>query len=442
MATSTNELRSQWGNPGDILSLLLLIGGDIMQKAVAQLVGHRIRLYGCRNRDISIALVAFSFGWAAYGFSNLLSAVGDMNLMPASDCPSLLVLGLGRLLRDHEIRCDVDPRPLDEGGRAESIRIDVFNLLPVSRPASDFVWWLGWVTLLVQVGIAVIPWVLYDDWGIMLVTLCGKFLVATTCALPQWTEEKLAGPQLKRDKVTCLTRTFILRSETRWMSLLLAVLWTCLLISVSSLKEHSWFLVGIGGIGMLQNIFAAGTPRKPEASNLHLARFSRAPTIIGRREHYEDDTDCKINLEDDLEQLADVALWAPEELPAPSQSNNSTPTKASPIPRWLASMDSSDGVPKWLEPVKPVQLTRSTPPASPFLSRICRWSTAHNKEPNEMIYAVGVHGALIELEKWVPTAGLAMIQIFFPGRLKYNDEGQRAHHTKSVRKRAEEKKEG
>ena len=33
-----NTFKSQWSNPGDILSLLLLIGGDIVQKAIAQLV--------------------------------------------------------------------------------------------------------------------------------------------------------------------------------------------------------------------------------------------------------------------------------------------------------------------------------------------------------------------------------------------------------------------
>lgn len=138
--------------------------------------------------------------------------------MPTSDCPSFLVTCsngfvrenqswiLGRLLRDHEIKYAVDPRPEDEGGRAESIRIDVFNLLPVSRPTCDFVWWLGWAVLLAQVGIAIVPWVLYDDWGIFVITLCGNLFVAATCALPQWTQEKWAGRQLKRDKVTCLTR--------------------------------------------------------------------------------------------------------------------------------------------------------------------------------------------------------------------------------------------
>ncbi|KAL7619824.1 hypothetical protein AAE478_010369 [Parahypoxylon ruwenzoriense] len=409
MATVMDELRSQWANPGDILSLLLLIYGDIVQKAIAQLIGYRIHICRDRNLGLSIAPVAFSFGWAAYGFSNLLSAVGDMNLMPTSDCPSLLVncsngfvrenqsWVLGRLLRDHEIRFNVDARSKDEGGRAESIRIDTLNPLPVSRPTCDFVWRLGWVTLLAQ-----------------------------------WTQEKWSGLQLKCDKVTCLTRdnehlhimvfigargswdleclatrASVPRPDTGCISLLLAILWTCLLISISGLTEHTWFLVGIGGIGMLQNIFAAGTPRKPGASDFHITRFSHAPTTIGRLEDYEDDMDCKVHLEEEPENLADIALWASEKPPPVSQTSH-------------------------------------------CISRIRRRSAADINNRNEIIYAVGVHGALIELEKWVPTAGLAMSQIFFPAGLKYNNEAirdnvhkkfwQRAYHTKSVRKRAEEKR--
>ena len=38
MNTKT-QLASQWQNLGDILSLLLLIGGDVVQRAIAQLFG-------------------------------------------------------------------------------------------------------------------------------------------------------------------------------------------------------------------------------------------------------------------------------------------------------------------------------------------------------------------------------------------------------------------
>lgn len=45
-----NELKVQWHNTNDILSLVLLLGPDIVHRALAQLVGR------------SVTPVAFSFG--------------------------------------------------------------------------------------------------------------------------------------------------------------------------------------------------------------------------------------------------------------------------------------------------------------------------------------------------------------------------------------------
>lgn len=304
MSSPTKELSGQWGNPTDILTLLLLIGGNIVQMAIAQLSGYKIRIPGKANLHLSIAPVAFSFGWVAYGFSSLLSAVGDNNLMPTSEFPSLVVncanafvrenrsWSLSRILRDHEARFEIDQRPLEDGGRAESMRIDIFNLGPPSGPSLDHVWWFGWVTVTLQIGVALIPYILYRDWNILVVVLAGNLLSAITCALPQWSQEKWAGEKLEVDKITCLTRgnghahvmvfigskgswdlenlstaTACTRPETRWISIILAILWTCLLINVSGLKEHAWFLLASGTLGMLQNVFAAGTSRRPGASN-------------------------------------------------------------------------------------------------------------------------------------------------------------------------------
>ena len=317
MASTTDEIRGQWANPSDILSLLLLIGGDIVQKATAQLVGYKIRIPGQTSAGLSIAPVAFSFGWVAYAFLSLLSSVGDMKLMPTSDYPATLVncqngfardaksWALGRLLRDHVTRYPVDARGEDEGGRGESIRIDIFVLDPVvPNPDRDFVWWSGWAILLVQIGLAIVPWVLFGNWGVMMVVLCGNGFAAITCAMPQWTDEKWAGRQLQRDKVTCLTggnghhhimvfigsrgcwdlesiaagRSMVL-AKTRWILVALAMLWMCLLISVGGLEEHAWYLVAIGGIGMLQNAFAAGASREPGASRFHMRTCSSSSII-------------------------------------------------------------------------------------------------------------------------------------------------------------------
>lgn len=138
-----------------------------------------------------------------------------------------------------------------------------------------------------------------------MVALSGNLLSQITCALPQSTQEKLGGPKLEKDKVTCLTRgnghahimviiglksswdlealsmgTSIPRPETRWISLILATLWTCLLISVSGLKQHAWFLVALGAIGNVANHLRSRKIWEPSASDVYLSKFSRAPRII------------------------------------------------------------------------------------------------------------------------------------------------------------------
>jgi len=45
-----NELRTQWIHPSDVFSVLLLLGGDVISRALAQLAGG------------SVTPVAFSFG--------------------------------------------------------------------------------------------------------------------------------------------------------------------------------------------------------------------------------------------------------------------------------------------------------------------------------------------------------------------------------------------
>jgi hypothetical protein len=452
---AASNLRSQWSNLGDILSLLLLIGGDIVQKAIAQLVGYTIRPFGKSNLSIGIAPVAFSFGWVTYGFTNLLSAVGEKRLMPTADYSSVVVncanaftrvnqsWTLSRLLRDHEARHEVDstnpPTSTSPRGRAKSMRIDIFELGLPSKPSLDLVWWLGWVTIIAQIGIAFLPWILYGNWGIVVITLCGNFLALLTCALPQWRQEKWAGRTLDSDNVTCLTRgnghlhimvfigrkgswdfetlataTSVPHPETPYISLVLALLWTCLLISVSALKEHTWYLIGIGGIGMLQNIHAAGKARDPSASNFHLTEFSRMPTIIGKRQKFRDDVDSLVDLQEASTDVSELFEWL-------QSFDRQTRLEDFKMPKWLDSMARKDGVPAWLEPLRV-----------------------------EQDGIANTHGALKELEKWVPTAGLAMIQTFFPTNLRYKDSNirdnvhkkfwKRAYHTKRVRRRAEQKR--
>jgi len=82
------EAKSQWQNPSDVLTILQIIGGDVVQKAIAQLAGYRIRL---GSLYFTVAPVAFSFGFVSYSVSSMLAAVGDGRLLPPTDTPSILV---------------------------------------------------------------------------------------------------------------------------------------------------------------------------------------------------------------------------------------------------------------------------------------------------------------------------------------------------------------
>ena len=144
-SSDSSLLRGQWSNPSDILSLLLLVGGDIIQKALAQFV--RVRPFSFAP-TLSLTPVAFSFGWVSYAFMSLMSVVGENQLMPDQpDCDSIVIncenaysrknhsWVLGRILRDHESRHPVDKATC-------SIRIDIFTVTEgsSSRPDIDKKW--------------------------------------------------------------------------------------------------------------------------------------------------------------------------------------------------------------------------------------------------------------------------------------------------------------
>jgi hypothetical protein len=75
------DIKTQWINPSDLLSLLLILGGDVVQTAIAQLCGG----------PYYITPVAFSFGWVAYSVSAVLYCLDDGRLMPRPDRLSIVV---------------------------------------------------------------------------------------------------------------------------------------------------------------------------------------------------------------------------------------------------------------------------------------------------------------------------------------------------------------
>jgi hypothetical protein len=95
------QIKDQYNNPNDIFSLLLLVGGDNVQKAIARMVGIKIKVPHS-NCDIQITPIAFSFGWVAYASSTLTAVAGTRRLMPPPERAVKLVNWKNGFVRDNE----------------------------------------------------------------------------------------------------------------------------------------------------------------------------------------------------------------------------------------------------------------------------------------------------------------------------------------------------
>ena len=160
-------------------------------------------------------------------------------------------------------------------------------------PGYDLVYFIGFATTVVQLGIAAIPFGIFGDWSILFITASGIFLSFATGSLPQWSKEKWACRR-KSNKTVILTRgngsqhAIVIMGDGQGLDLedlaagptnvdmsasyttriavtLLAAFWLLLLITAAGIKQNTWFLLAIGSIGILQNIFVAGWRRRPEA---------------------------------------------------------------------------------------------------------------------------------------------------------------------------------
>jgi hypothetical protein len=333
------SFRAQWIEPSDIFSVLLILGGDVIQLALAALAGG----------SPPITPVAFSFGWVAYAVSAVLSAVGDNHLIQCAPEVSVQVFnlesGYGRSNRSwllarlfktysywmpqevkmtlreptHYRAALVGADPDVETGRPScaSLCVSLYQWSEpkgtewskVGVPVRDRLWWSGFVTVAVQLGIAAVPFGLYNDWSVFLVTVSGNFLALASGALPQWREEKWQARR-KKAKPVALTMgngtshvVIVMGSEhgldledlagaradkpdtnmgsTQKMTFVLGVLWLALLVTSTGIKTHTWFLLAVGGLGMLQNLVVAGAPRRPEAMGLpiELVKNAEVPQI-------------------------------------------------------------------------------------------------------------------------------------------------------------------
>ncbi|KAI0877248.1 hypothetical protein GGS24DRAFT_488083 [Hypoxylon argillaceum] len=318
--------RNTWSSPSNYaFTILLLVGGNVVSMALAQLAGGRL------------TPVAFSFGWVAYATNAINSAVGENKLMPPADTPCMIINVdnqqsrgngswiLGRIMRDFEYWMDrpvkdkvtevkkskfqydvdqakkhgKDPASVEYPAHAGLVvsfwKFDSEKKGQLQRPGRDLLFWSGIVITVLQLGLAAVPFGVYGNWSVFLVTVAGIILCFTTGFWEQWGREKWACRQLPPGK----KRTFILHAiviegdgfglnledlctgfdnldepsipvSTRFAVIILGILWVALLITSSAITDQSWFLIAVGLIGMLQNIFVAAWSRRPEAFGLPL----------------------------------------------------------------------------------------------------------------------------------------------------------------------------
>ena len=339
--TTVSQLRAQWSNPSDVLSLLLIIGGDIVQKALAQTTAGRV------------PPVCFSFGWVAYSFTTLVGVIGDGRLLPPPDYP-VKVFNLetayvrenknwilGRVLRDNETFMN------KRGGlNGAAFRISIYKAENRLRKRRFYTSEVIWLTMtLIQLGVAAIPLGMNREWGVFLITLSGIVASMIAGGLPQWSIEKLplkrssskyialtsgngsrevmviygdgvaldleelaAGESPRSDRVWEASSLFSARVKEKtgerhkngneyrrtfmydglpvglWMTRIACfcqtIFWIALLITVAGLRSHSWYLVLVGGLGMLQNAILAAVARSPDRRGLPLMLVD---TIIAQR---------------------------------------------------------------------------------------------------------------------------------------------------------------
>lgn len=86
---TNSRIREQRKNPSDILSVLLIIGPEVVSVALAQFYGSPFKP------------VAFSFGWVAHAYLFLLNTAGRLRLRPDADFSYILVY------------CATDPRDFE-----------------------------------------------------------------------------------------------------------------------------------------------------------------------------------------------------------------------------------------------------------------------------------------------------------------------------------------
>ncbi|KAK8003337.1 oxidoreductase [Apiospora arundinis] len=321
------------------MAVLLLIGGDVIAKAIAQLSGTY------ENRGFTPVL--FSFGWVSYAFTQISNAIGNGAFYPAPDYPGVIISMtsgdkreirswiLARLLRDCERQVDRDRRIAQKQGESgTALHIAVYAIdggkLTDRKVKSkrDWLWWSFMLGLLIQLILAAVPMMptagrQQPNFYVLLITVIGTLLSFAMASQRGTRQEKFGLRTGKAETgskdVFALTKgnghniaLIILpdlfpgvgnaqRSEISHLPFLdsmaisshhqtlmsrlatgfWAILWIVLLLMIGGSLADSWFLLGVGGVGMIHTSLIASCPRSPEAHGIPLKYMGDGWTMTG-----------------------------------------------------------------------------------------------------------------------------------------------------------------
>ncbi|KAN0082519.1 hypothetical protein V8E55_008314 [Tylopilus felleus] len=206
--------------------------------------------------------MAFSFGWVAYVFSNLITTLNGGTLMPQPEIPCLVVNAnnryefvLSRWATDRHFKVKQIVDAAQENDRRKDRNVNVprrnkaglcISVYSCSRPAGkpvhDFVYYSGFIIALLQLAISSIPFGISSDWVPFLLTFFGI------------KEKKWEAPLSK--KWVILTRgngaqhTIVINSEKGSMDFEA-------LAALEPTAQHAWYLIAVGSIGMAYNVYVA-----------------------------------------------------------------------------------------------------------------------------------------------------------------------------------------
>ncbi|KAM3477182.1 hypothetical protein MY8738_006566 [Beauveria namnaoensis] len=293
---ASREFSDQFKNPSDIFSVLLLLGGasDPVGRALAQISGSRV------------TPVAFSFGWVSFMLEIAVgAAVGEIKLMPRPDYACQVINTdsrqvttncswvIGRILRDYEFWMDNRVRESVHAAIQSSWESSMQRGRDIPKPTRvglcvsiykadgqrrgagrDFPYWSGVGIISIQLIVAVVALAVSGDWSILLVLASGTLLALSTGNGSQHAiviigndkgldlEDLAMGLDGPRRVPASLT--------ARITVMVLALLWLFLLITATGIKQHTWYILAIGFLGILGNTHIAGANRRPEMQGIPL----------------------------------------------------------------------------------------------------------------------------------------------------------------------------